>query len=37
NTGNATAKDVKALIELAEERAKQEHGIELIREVKYIG
>lgn len=36
NTGNATAKDVKALIELAQQRAKQEHGIELIREVKYI-
>jgi UDP-N-acetylmuramate dehydrogenase len=37
NTGGATAKDVKALIKLAEERAKQEYGIELIREVKYIG
>jgi UDP-N-acetylmuramate dehydrogenase len=37
NTGGATAKDVKALIKLAEERAKQEFGVELIREVKYIG
>jgi UDP-N-acetylenolpyruvoylglucosamine reductase len=37
NTGGATAKDVLALIELAEERAKQEHGVTLVREVQFVG
>ncbi|WP_245856170.1 hypothetical protein [Paenibacillus rigui] len=37
NAGGATAKDVLALIELAEERAKQEHGVTLVREVQFVG
>jgi UDP-N-acetylmuramate dehydrogenase len=37
NTGEATDKDVLALIELAEDRVKQEHGVTLVREVQFVG
>ncbi|MFD2611607.1 hypothetical protein [Paenibacillus gansuensis] len=37
NTGGATAKDVRALIKLAQERAKQEHGVHLKPEVEFVG
>lgn len=37
NTGGATAKEVLALIKLAEERAKEEHGVTLVREVQFVG
>jgi len=37
NTGGATAKDVLALIKLAEERVQQEHGVTLEREVQFVG
>ncbi|NOU96633.1 UDP-N-acetylmuramate dehydrogenase [Paenibacillus sp. LMG 31456] len=37
NTGGATAKDVLALIELAEVRARQEHDVTLVREVLFVG
>jgi UDP-N-acetylenolpyruvoylglucosamine reductase len=37
NTGNATASDVLALIEIIQRRAKTERGIELLTEVEIIG
>jgi UDP-N-acetylmuramate dehydrogenase len=37
NTGGATAKDVRTLIKLAQERAKQEHGVCLKPEVEFVG
>ena len=37
NEGNATARDVLALIELVRERARQERGIELETEVMIVG
>lgn len=37
NHGHAKASDVKALIDLAKDRAKQEMGITLQEEVKYLG
>jgi UDP-N-acetylenolpyruvoylglucosamine reductase len=37
NEGHATAKDVLSLIELIQERARRERGIELHTEVQIIG
>lgn len=37
NTGTATAKDIKALIETVHEKVKQQHGVDLIREVQIVG
>lgn len=37
NTGNATATDVKTLIDLARERVKERFGVELALEVELIG
>ena len=37
NTGTATAKDIKALIEMIQEKVKQQHSVNLIREVQIIG
>ena len=37
NTGTATAKDIKALIEIIHEKVKQQHGVDLIQEVKIVG
>ncbi|MEB3166644.1 MAG: UDP-N-acetylmuramate dehydrogenase [Cyanobacteriota bacterium] len=37
NTGGATAADVAALILLVQERVRQEHGVELHPEVKWLG
>ncbi|MBI4925618.1 MAG: hypothetical protein HY843_06805, partial [Bdellovibrio sp.] len=37
NLGTAKASDIKTLIDLAKSRAKQELGIELEEEVKYLG
>jgi UDP-N-acetylmuramate dehydrogenase len=37
NTGGATARDVMALIKLAQERAIQEHGVHLKPEVEFVG
>ncbi|ULL15014.1 UDP-N-acetylmuramate dehydrogenase [Paenibacillus sp. H1-7] len=37
NTGGATADDVRALIRLAQARAKQERGVDLVTEVKFVG
>jgi UDP-N-acetylmuramate dehydrogenase len=36
NLGGATAADVRALIELAQARVKEQYGIELAREVNYL-
>ncbi len=37
NTGTATAKDIVALIEMIQEKVKQQHSVNLIREVQIIG
>ena len=37
NKGKATARDVRALIELAQSKVFEEYGIELSPEVKFIG
>lgn len=37
NTGNATAADVKALIDLMKKRVKEKFNVELEEEVRYIG
>jgi UDP-N-acetylmuramate dehydrogenase len=37
NLGNATARDVLALAELAQERVREKFGIELEREVALVG
>ncbi len=37
NTGTATAKDIKALIETVHEKVMQQHEINLIREVQIVG
>ena len=37
NLGGASARDVRALIELARRRAREELGIELEEEVRYLG
>lgn len=37
NTGTATAADIETLIEVVHEKVKQQHGIELIREVQIAG
>lgn len=37
NTGNATAGDILALMDLIREKVKEKHGIELIPEIKVVG
>ena len=37
NTGTATAKDIKALIETVHSKVKQQHDVDLIREVQIVG
>jgi UDP-N-acetylmuramate dehydrogenase len=37
NTGKATAKDVKALIEIAKQEVKKKYGIDLQEEIIYLG
>lgn len=37
NTGTATAKDIKTLIETIHQKVKQQHNVDLIREVQIIG
>lgn len=37
NTGTATAKDIATLIEKIHDKVKQEHNVDLIREVQFIG
>ncbi len=37
NTGSATAKDIKTLIETVHEKVQQQHGVDLIREVQIVG
>ncbi|MCL5411630.1 MAG: UDP-N-acetylmuramate dehydrogenase [Patescibacteria group bacterium] len=37
NTGNATASDIKALIDLVKERVKENSGVDLQEEIRYLG
>jgi len=37
NTGNASAADIEALISLVEEKVSQQHGVNLIHEVHFLG
>ena len=37
NTGNATAQDVLSLMKIAQDKVKEEHGVELRPEVKFLG
>jgi len=37
NLGNASAADIESLIEAVQEKVKQAHGVELVREVRIIG
>ena len=37
NTGDATARDVRDLIELIQERVEKAHGIQLTPEVRFLG
>ena len=37
NTGTATAKDIEELIKAVHEKVKQQHGVDLIREVQIVG